>query len=221
MLATTEEANRAAMQGAIASAAANANLMADQKKGEVSAAGHGPWGGVGPTKEGDPWEGYMKCVMTQKKMRIKAVNKGDGAELKAWSESRSECSWNPGIDFTVPEFSFRSPAAGGATISDLLAQIEAQLRADLLAQIEEMSKFWTNKMRSHHASFKDADYRFTLTAGPSFKKCVFEGDELGPEEDILDKGGDSVCIWFEFEVEVTQVSRSKKITTSTCACVVM
>lgn len=123
--ATTAEVKRAAMkgamQGAMASAAANWNLMADQKKGEVSAAGHGEWGCVGPTKEGDPVEGYQKCVMTQKKMRIKAVNKGDGVELKAWSESRSECSWNFGIAFTVPEFSFRSPAAGGATISDLLA----------------------------------------------------------------------------------------------------
>ena len=100
-------------------------------------------------------------------------------------------------------------------------EIEAQLRADLLAQVEEISTFWTNKMRSASPQFKDADYRFTLTAGPSFKKCVFEGDELGPEEDILDKGGDGVCIWFEFEVEVTQVSRSQKKITPTCACVVM
>ena len=55
--ATTEQVKRAAMQGAMASAAANWNLMADQKKGEVSAAGHGEWGCVGPTKEGDPVEG--------------------------------------------------------------------------------------------------------------------------------------------------------------------
>ena len=97
--ATSSDVRRAGDRAAAAAVGGAFAMASAQNAGFGQDAGHGAWG----CAESRESNGARKFVMTQDRARVKLLLVGAKDQVKVWSDSRTPCSWNPMLPFSVPD----------------------------------------------------------------------------------------------------------------------